>query len=91
MIVDLYGKPGCHLCEKVREELLEMREFVEFTLREIDIRCDPALYARYRYDVPVVVVNGEELARHRIADPAELERRLERMAAADRCPQGSGE
>lgn len=84
MIVELYGRPGCHLCEKVREELLEMRETVEFTLREIDVSADPALLARYRYDVPVVVVDGEELARHRIADPGAFERTLERLAAARR-------
>lgn len=84
MIVEFYGKQGCHLCEKVREELLEMREFVAFELREIDITRDPALLSRYRYDVPVVLVNGEELARHRIADPAGFERTLERLAAAER-------
>lgn len=84
MIVELYGKQGCHLCDKVRADLEEMREVVEFSLREIDITTDPALHARYRYDVPVVLVNGEELARHRIADPAGFERTLERLAAAER-------
>ena len=84
MIVELYGKQGCHLCDKVRADLEEMREVVEFVLREIDITADPALYARYRYDVPVVLVDGEEWARHRIVDPAAFEDRLERLAAATR-------
>jgi hypothetical protein len=84
MIVELYGKQGCHLCEKVRADLEEMREVVEFVLHEIDITSDPALYARYRYDVPVVLVDGEEWARHRIVDPAAFEDRLERLAAATR-------
>ena len=84
MIVELYGKQGCHLCDKVRADLGEMREVVEFVLREIDITADPALYARYRYDVPVVLVDGEEWARHRIVDPAAFEDRLERLAAATR-------
>ena len=84
MIVELYGKQGCHLCDKVREDLKEMGEVVEFTLREIDITTDPALHARYRYDVPVVLVDGEEWARHRIVDPAAFEDRLERLAAATR-------
>lgn len=84
MIVELYGKQGCHLCDKVRADLEEMREVVEFVLREIDITSDPALHARYRYDVPVVLVDGEEWARHRIVDPAAFEDRLERLAAATR-------
>ena len=84
MRVELYGKRGCRLCDEVRAELLQMREVVEFTLHEIDIASDPALFARYRYDVPVVVVEGEEWARHRIEDPAAFEDRLERLAAARR-------
>lgn len=84
MIVELYGKQGCHLCDKVRAALEEMGEVVEFTLREIDIRSNPALYERHRFDVPVVVVEGEEWARHRIVDPAAFEERLERLAAAMR-------
>ena len=84
MLVELYGKPGCHLCDEVRAELEEMRSVVEFTLREIDVTGDPALWARYRYDVPVVVVEGEEWARHRIVAPAAFEERLERLAATTR-------
>jgi len=84
MIVELYGKAGCHLCDEVRRELLEMAEVVDFTLREIDITADAGLYARYRYDIPVVVVEGEEWARHRIVDPAGFEERLERLAAEKR-------
>ncbi len=84
MIVEFYGRQGCHLCDEVREELLGMREVVEFELREIDIRSDPALFARYRYDVPVVLVDGMEWARHRIVDPAGFEERLERQAAERR-------
>ena len=84
MIVELYGKQGCHLCDKVREVLHEAAEVVDFTLREIDITADPSLFERYRYDIPVVLVDGEEWARHRIEDPAGFEERLERLAAAKR-------
>lgn len=74
MLVELYGKKGCHLCEVAREILLELQEEAPFELREVDISADPALYARYRWDIPVIAVDGEEWARHRI-DP-ETERRL---------------
>lgn len=82
MLVELYSKPGCHLCDLVREELEEMREVVPFRLQEIDIRSDPALQALYRFDIPVVRVEGVEWARHRIEDPAGFEERLERLAAS---------
>lgn len=84
VIVELLVKAGCPLCEHMREELEEMREVVGFTLRLVDIATDPSLVARYRFDVPVVRVEGRELARHRIEDPGEFERNLQRLAAQHR-------
>jgi glutaredoxin len=64
----LYSKPGCHLCEDVRDLLEELRPQYGFTVEEIDITSDAALFARYRYDIPVLLRDGEEIARGRITD-----------------------
>jgi glutaredoxin len=56
----LYSKAGCHLCDEAREHLEDLAADYEFDLAEIDIRSDDALFERYRYRIPVVVVDGVE-------------------------------
>jgi glutaredoxin len=74
----LYGKPGCHLCEEARAVVDEVRERRPFELEEVDITRDPALEARYRERIPVVVINGEE-ALELVIEASELERCLASM------------
>jgi glutaredoxin len=62
----LYAKAGCHLCDEAREYLENAAADHEFELAEIDIRRDPDIFERYRYRIPVVVVNGEERLEGRI-------------------------
>jgi len=64
----LLSKPGCHLCEDVRSSLEELQSDHHFALEEIDITTDAALFARYRYDIPVLLRDGREVARGRLSD-----------------------
>jgi glutaredoxin len=64
----LYSKPGCHLCDDVRATLDELRPEHAFALEEIDITTDAELFARYRFDIPVLMRDGHEVARGRITD-----------------------
>lgn len=66
MKVTLLSKPGCHLCEDARALLDELRVDHDFSLEEVDITTDPALFAQYRYEIPVVLQEGTEIARGRI-------------------------
>lgn len=75
LVVTLYGKPGCHLCEELRERLEALRDECAFTVEEIDITKDPVLFDRYRYAIPVLWVDGVEIGRGRI-DQAQLAERL---------------
>lgn len=61
MIVTLYSRPGCHLCDEAREALGRVRAQVPFTVDEINIETDDALHARYLERIPVVALDGEEL------------------------------
>jgi glutaredoxin len=56
--VVLYHAEGCHLCERARAELAELREELEFDLREVDISGDAELEAQYRELIPVVEIDG---------------------------------
>ena len=66
MVVTLYSKPGCHLCDEVRALLDELAAGRNLRLEEIDIEGDDGLLERYRFDIPVVLVDGREVARGRI-------------------------
>ncbi len=64
--VTFYTKAGCHLCDEAREMLDEIASKVPFELTEIDIRSDMALFERYRYNIPVVSMDGTIVAEGRI-------------------------
>ena len=65
--VTLYTRPGCHLCDEAKLAMLAARCDDEYTLDEVNIENDPRLLHSYRYDVPVVLINGIEAFRHRVA------------------------
>jgi glutaredoxin len=69
----LYTKHGCHLCDDVRSTLDELQADHVFALEEIDITTNAELFARYRFDIPVLLKDGLEVARGRIADRELLE------------------
>ncbi|HYO62920.1 MAG TPA: glutaredoxin family protein [Pyrinomonadaceae bacterium] len=64
--VTLYTRRGCHLCEEARREMLAAGIPERFTLVETDVDSDPALAARYGYDIPVILVNGRLTFKHRL-------------------------
>ncbi len=65
--VTLYTKPGCHLCNPVRKTILDARLVRPFEFEERNILDDPADFERFREAIPVVTVDGAEIARYRLA------------------------
>jgi glutaredoxin len=59
--IDLYGRPGCHLCEDARARLVALQPELGFALNDIDIEADDDLHRRYLERIPVVVLDGEHL------------------------------
>jgi glutaredoxin len=80
MIVEIYSKPQCPLCDEAKEVLDRVRRRVPFELREVDITSDPALFQEYQYDIPVVFVNGRKAFKHHLEAKA-VEARLRRELA----------
>jgi glutaredoxin len=56
--VVLYHAEGCHLCERARSTLAELRREHDFDYEEVDIGGDPELEASYREWLPVVEIDG---------------------------------
>ena len=67
MQVIIYTKRDCRLCDEAKAAI--HRSGVEVDLQEVDIESDADLLRRFRDDVPVIYVDGEEAFRHRV-DPA---------------------
>jgi glutaredoxin len=62
----LYTKPGCGLCIDMKQEIKSADCAELYTFEEVDIQNDPELFARYRYEIPVLCINGVEAFRHRL-------------------------
>lgn len=71
----VYSRPGCHLCDEAMAQLRALRGELGFTLTEVDITTDDALHARYLERIPVLVLDGEEIADF-FVDEADLRRRV---------------
>jgi hypothetical protein len=57
--VTLYGRPGCHLCDEARAEIVNLiGRLSGVELREVDIEADESLLGRYLERIPVVEVQG---------------------------------
>lgn len=61
MRVVLYSKPDCGLCDELMQELLEIQKEIQFELLECNILEDAEAFARYRYLIPVLDIEGGEL------------------------------
>ena len=70
--VTLYTKPGCHLCESAEQVIRDVGRRVELQLVKRNILKDQDDFERYQFEIPVVFVGANEVARYRLT-PAELE------------------
>ena len=68
--VTLYTKPGCHLCEIVEQTIGFVRSRRGFEFEKRNILDDPRDFERYQYEIPVICVNGREIARHQLTAQA---------------------
>jgi glutaredoxin len=61
-VVKLYSRPGCHLCEEVRADLMLIAaEGVKFELQELNIEAEEDLHRAYLERIPVVEIDGIEI------------------------------
>ena len=62
----LVGKPDCHLCHVMEEAVAPVLAARGIRLVVRDVREDADLLRRYRNDIPVLLADGVELARHHV-------------------------
>jgi glutaredoxin len=56
--VTFYTKPGCHLCEDAKREILKAGHADRYTFDEVNILSDPDLHRRYGTEIPVILIDG---------------------------------
>ena len=64
--VVLYTRPGCHLCEEMKEVMSSSGCVELYSLEEVDIESDAELFASYQFEIPVLFINGVEAFRHHL-------------------------
>lgn len=62
MNVTLYSKADCGLCVEAEGVLRKLQQEIQFALDVVDIESDERLFNRYWDKVPVVAVDGKEVA-----------------------------
>ena len=76
--VIVYSRPGCHLCDEAKAIILSAGCNDQFTLEEVNIESDEELLRKYKYDIPVIAIDGAETFIHRV-DATEFRTRITRI------------
>ncbi|MCB0045762.1 MAG: glutaredoxin family protein [Caldilineaceae bacterium] len=61
MRVRLYTKPGCSLCDELKADLQALQSEIGFVVEECNIEANQADFARFRYLIPVLDIEGGPL------------------------------
>jgi glutaredoxin len=73
--VIVYSRPGCHLCDEAKAAIRNAGISDRFTLEEVNIESDPELLRKYKFDIPVIAIDGVECFIHRV-DPDQFKIRV---------------
>jgi len=76
--VTIYSRPGCHLCDEAKAAIESAGCSDQFVLSEINIESDEELLSKYKYDIPVITIDGVESFIHRV-NPDEFRTRIKRI------------
>ena len=77
MVLTIYSKPDCHLCDDMKTLVRRVaEEQKEIVVQEIDISTDAGLLERYGLEIPVLMVDGRKVAKYRIGEK-ELRRAMQ--------------
>jgi thiol-disulfide isomerase/thioredoxin len=77
VILTLYSRPGCHLCDEMKAvvQRVARAQAAPIAIDEIDISTDPDLEARYGTEIQVLLIDGRKAAKYRVTE-GELTRLL---------------
>jgi glutaredoxin len=77
----MFSRPGCGLCAEAAEVIASVARSRGFIYEEVSIEGDDALELEYGMRIPVVLVDGSEIAEYRV-NAAQLNNALDRRLRA---------
>ena len=80
----LYSRPGCHLCDEMKELIAQVLGDFEASLREVDVSTNPELETDYGEQIPVLWVDGKKAFKFRTTRDA-LRERLQKARDPGTC------
>lgn len=72
ILVEIYSKPDCCLCDEAKARLQQLQRRHGFKLQEVDITSEPQLFAEYHTRIPLIWVNGRLACKYRVDERAIL-------------------
>ena len=64
----IYSRPGCHLCDEMKAVVRRVSASIPISLEEIDISGDTELERVYGLEIPVLLADGQKVAKYRIGE-----------------------
>lgn len=64
----IYSRPGCHLCDEMKEVVHRVSASVPLSIEEVDISGDAELERLYGVEIPVLMIDGKKAAKYRIGE-----------------------
>ena len=74
ILVELYSRDNCHLCEVAKEVLVSVQRRHPFELKEVKIREGDEFFEEMKERVPVVRINKEPAFQYRVDERLLIEK-----------------
>lgn len=78
----MYTKDNCSLCDVLADQLAPFRDRIIFEKVDITREENKNYFDKYRYDIPVLHINGQYLCKHRL-DAQKLAAKLNEFEKVD--------
>lgn len=79
ILVELYSKNDCHLCDVAKNVILKVKKSYPFEFREIKIQDGDENYEAFKERIPVIYINKQFAAQYNISE-ADLVTKLQQSA-----------
>ena len=68
VVVEVYSKSDCHLCDEALEVIHRVRKDVQFDLRVIKLHEGDSEFETYKERFPVIHIDGEFAFQYRVPE-----------------------
>jgi len=84
IVVEIYGKPDCHLCEVAKAKLLRLQHKLGFQLHEVNIAESDQLLQEMGTRIPLIRIDGRLACKYFVEEKAFLTKLAEAAALRQR-------